>query len=286
MIAAAAAVAAMALCYLLMVHLPAGRNFDQAALAGAVRNTSHRPHLADQILARITGKSFLLVLLAVFGIGLIRRRPLLGAGAAIAAGSAVEITQILKYHVLDRSVFASTAAQAGDTFPSGHTAVAIGCAMALVLVVPARWRGFTAVAVGTCSSLVAIQVQDIGWHRPSDAIGAALLCFGCVAGVAAILAWIRPVQVMPRQRLLVAPLTLGAVAVVCVVITVLGIQDLSGSLASTASHPAVQHRAYVTGVAATVATIAALLTALLFLLRRLDLDSRSGREAGQLLAAR
>lgn len=272
LVAAVGAGVGLALCYLLMVHLRAGRAFDQAAFAGAVREGQGPADRGQAILRTISDKSLFVALVVIFAIGIIRRRPFLGCGAALAAGGAVAATQLLKYHVLDRSIFASTAISAGDTFPSGHTTVAIACAMGLVLVCPARLRGAAALLAGVYAGLVAVQVQAAGWHRPSDALGSAFLSFGCIAVVAGILAWIRPVGPANARRLPLAEAVLVVITVGCLVLTVVGLQTLTGPLGWNASQ-AVQHRAYLTGLATTIGTVAALLAALLLLLRGVELDA-------------
>ena len=60
----------------------------------------------------------------------------------------------------------------------------------------------------------AAQVQTAGWHRPSDAIGAAFLAFAAVTAVGAVLARLRPVSWPSRGGHRLAQTVLGFVGFV------------------------------------------------------------------------
>lgn len=272
-LAAVAGGVAMIVCYLLMVRTTLGERFDRAAYLGALGQNSTVVAVNTTLLQHITADSFSLVLVIIVVVGLVRRRLLLGLAAAFGAGAAVLVTHVLKDHVLASSFLGRP--DTFNTFPSGHTATAVACAMALVLVAPPAWRGLAAVTAGAYGWITAAQVQSAGWHRPSDAIGAACVAFASITAVASALAWTRPVERSPGRPYVWAQVVLGAVAVTAAVIAgwdlarVLRILRLHSSSADSAS---VHHLAYLTGLAMTVDVVVLLLMALLALLGRVELD--------------
>jgi membrane-associated phospholipid phosphatase len=268
-------VVAAAVCYLLMVRTSLGQRFDDAAYLGAQHQAPGLAAADRSQLERITADSFALVLLALVAIGLLRRRFLLGLGAAVAAGVAVVGTDLLKDRLLTRPDLAGSFFVRSNTFPSGHTATAVACAMALILVCPPRWRGVAAVVAGGYGWVTAAQVQTAGWHRPSDAIGAALLAFAAVTAVGAVLAWTRPVSSVTESRHLAAQTVLGLVGLVDLAFVVWGLLTVLRYLHAHALGLAVPDHlrddAYITGMTITIGVVVLLLMILLALVGRVDL---------------
>lgn len=64
---------------------------------------------------------------------------------------------------------------AGNSLPSGHMALAGGAAVALVVLVPARWRPPAALAGAALTAFTGAAVFLEAWHRPSDMAAAVLL---------------------------------------------------------------------------------------------------------------
>jgi membrane-associated phospholipid phosphatase len=273
-VAAALALLAAVACYLLMVRTTTGQRFDDAALAGAFQQYPAERAASNRILHAISADSFTAVLALLVAVGVLRHRVLLGLAAAASAGISVVGVSILKHFVLTRPDLVS-----GDdslhfnTFPSGHTATAVSCALALMLVVPPRWRGVTAVVAGFYAWGTAAQVQTAGWHRPSDAIGGALLAFAVVALVGAACLRLRPADLSRSRahRPAVAVLALvGAGSALVAAVEMLRVLDwLHHHAAATA---AIRDDAYVTGVTVTVLVVVCTLTTLLALLGTVDLD--------------
>jgi membrane-associated phospholipid phosphatase len=273
-VASVLAVACAAVCYLVMVRTSLGQRFDNAAFDGARDQVPGVAGAGTDQLRRITADSFALVLVILAAIGAVRRRLLLGLGAALAAALAVAGTDVLKNDILTRP--ALTASTAGvNTFPSGHTATAVACAMALVLVSPPRWRGLAAVGAGAYGWITAAQVQTAGWHRPSDAIGAAFLAFAAVTGIGAMIARARPVGPPSPGRHRIAQVVLGLVALANAAVITWGLVDVLRYLHARALGlpvaGGVRHDAYITGLGATVEVVVILLMILLALLGRANL---------------
>jgi membrane-associated phospholipid phosphatase len=277
-LASVLAVVAAAVCYLVMVRTSLGQRFDNAAYLGAKEQLPGPKAASSDALRRITGDSFALVLAGLVVLGALRRRVLLGLGAALAAGIAVVLTHFLKLDILSRPALAADVYTASNTFPSGHTATAVSCSMALVLLSPPRWRGVAAVVAGAYGWITAAQVQTAGWHRPSDAIGAAFLAFAAVTGVGAALAWARPVTWQGRGRNGLALGVLGFVGLIALVFLVRGLVNVLGYLRDHGLRVEVpgglRHDAYITGLALTVEVVVVLLMVLLALVGTADLGAQ------------
>jgi membrane-associated phospholipid phosphatase len=276
-IASVVATALAAVVYVVFVRTALGQRVDNAALLGALQQQP-QVRLDDQsFLGRISADSLFAVLVVIAVVGLVRRRPRLGIAAAAAAGVAVVVTDLLKYSILSRPTIAlSDTVMPVNTFPSGHTATALACALALVLVSPPAWRGLAAVVAGSYGWLVAARVQTAGWHRPSDAIGGALLAFAAVSVTAAVVTAWRPVVTGRGGRHLVAFGVLGAILLVFATLTAVNVERVLRVLVGqrdVSTFPfAVSRDAYQVSVNGTVVVVVCLLIALLALLGRYDLD--------------
>jgi hypothetical protein len=120
-------------------------------------------------------------------IALIRGRVALAVVVTLFIVGANATVQAAKYAIQrpDFGVDPERAA-AGNSFPSGHTAVAVSFAVALVLVLPPRLRGVAAVLGAGYAALAGVATLSAGWHRPSDAV-AAILVVGAWAAAAGLL---------------------------------------------------------------------------------------------------
>ena len=171
---AATAAGFFAVTYAIGVHTVSGQSAEEAILV-ASRFTHDQP-----ILNLVTVPNLLIACAIVAALGLTRRR--LSAaivGVAIIGVSSV-LAQVLKHGLLDRPALVSI----GDnTFPSGHMTTFAAVAFAMLLVVPARMRTGVAVAGVLVLSVVGTLLLRLGWHRPSDVLGAILLVT-CVSALA------------------------------------------------------------------------------------------------------
>ena len=95
-------------------------------------------------------------------------------------------TEVLKFFILERPDL--VVSRIGDnSYPSGHTTIGMSIAMSALLVVPARLRMVTALGAGAVGAAFGVAVVAAGWHRPSDAVGAYLVCLAASAGAAALI---------------------------------------------------------------------------------------------------
>ncbi|HWA67980.1 MAG TPA: phosphatase PAP2 family protein [Mycobacteriales bacterium] len=278
LIAAGLAAALAAAAYLLIVRTRLGQRFDNAALVGSKeQSSSSRVHDAF-FLARINTHAFVGVLLVMVAVGCLRRRPRLGVTVALTALISLLGTDFIKKVVLTRPFLVSSdAGRSANTFPSGHTAVAIGCAFALVVLAPPAIRGIVAILAGSYSWTVAADVQSAGWHRPSDAVGSVLICFALIC-LAVVLLWrARPVSDGRRVTHIPAYVVLGTVGVFSLTLSTLNaarvLKALHGSADSVAFTHSVLNDAYLFSVNLTVAIVVTALIALLVLMGPYDLDA-------------
>lgn len=126
----------------------------------------------------IAGALLLILFLCVLTRGILASVRVLFASAL-----ALALSQILKHGILDRPSFIT---EAQNSFPSGHVTVIATISAALIWVVPASLRPLATLVGTILTSVVAIQVIDSAWHRPSDVIGALMLTQACFALIAFI----------------------------------------------------------------------------------------------------
>ena len=152
----------------------------------------------------INSGTFVAMIVVLVAVGWARHRRAVAAAAAIAFAAGVVTAEAMKA-VLPRPELASEYASLVyggrdfDTYPSGHSTVATGFVLGLVLVSSQRWR----LRVGVVGALWAIWVTGgvvvVGWHRPSDAIGGIALA-SLFSSIAAWLVIKRQGESIPRDR--------------------------------------------------------------------------------------
>lgn len=200
-----------------------GQLVDELALRGAMRGASKLSGTALNVLgwATVIGAGGVLFVLLL---GLLRRRFSDGVLALVAFAGAVISSQLIKYHLLLRPGFGIGYAKM-NSYPSGHATLAASLAVALLLVVPTRWRGPIAWCATAAVTLFGYATMIAGWHRPSDVLGAVLL-----AGVWGYLVLaLRPLSPAPhtgRGWLLPALGTLGLAAGAVLMATVHDVSDM------------------------------------------------------------
>ncbi|WAP51786.1 phosphatase PAP2 family protein [Arthrobacter sp. ATA002] len=170
--------------YLSAVWTEHGQTTENAALRGADQVSDGELAAAAESLDNITVYSLALAVCLVALVGLVRRRPDLAfAGVAVIVLGQV-ITQGLKRFILPRPELVEVSGDfTQNSFPSGHTTIAMTVLFAVFIVVPYRWRGLAALVVLTWAIGIGAYTTTAKWHRFSDTLGAdavALLC-GCLA---------------------------------------------------------------------------------------------------------
>ena len=156
-----------------------------------------------------------------------RRRATLAGRALGAVVGANVTTQILKDYVLTRPSLGVTTGVV-NSLPSGHATVAVTLSLALIVVAPQWFRGPSAWIGWAWTSLMSVSVMMEGWHRPSDAITAAL-----IAGAWALA--LSPIERRPRHGIKVQRIMVWVCLVLIVVAVVATIAAMWGFSMSAAA---------------------------------------------------
>lgn len=187
---------------------PTGQIVDQLALLGA---KSYAHHSSTGLTARvydlilqagssvvgIVGPWYIAAVIALLlALTVWRRAWWLGAGAVITFAGANLTTQVIKA-LWDRPELGLYETY-GNSWPSGHTTLAAGAAFAVLLLLPARWRGPAALSGGVFTAFMAWGTLMTGWHRPSDTVAA--ICVSAVWYVLVETVRRRVVQVPFEER--------------------------------------------------------------------------------------
>jgi hypothetical protein len=138
-----------------------------------------------------------------------RGGPVLAFAGGVVVVGPVLTAQVLRRWVLPRpALFApgprhpwmldAVDHQRNQSYPSGHTAMALAVMCALVLVTPHRFRTLVTVVTSSAIGVGALTVAA-GMHRPSDTLGS-----GCV-----VLVWVCAALVLLQRRNLVSAVEPG-----------------------------------------------------------------------------
>jgi membrane-associated phospholipid phosphatase len=267
----------LAVLYVVAVRTSWGQRIDDAALDGRTTRATVL-NATDRLLNTISIASLALGSGAIMVVALVRKRPHLAVTAGIVIFGANVTTQVLKKLVLERPDLVGRPDALGFTnsFPSGHSTVAMSLAVALVLVVPARARLAAAFGGLAYATLVGAGTVTAGWHRPSDVLGAYFVVM-VWAGVAVALLISTEGAMRTRPARLVARVPslspfFGGVGIGLLLGAMFGV---AGTLVAARSQQldAVELGAAYAASIATIAGVALVLLMVLFsLLRDLSLD--------------
>lgn len=173
---AACSAVGLLLLYLVAVRTHLGQEFDDLAFEGRAVVDPGVTRATNELLHSITRSSLVLLTAAVVLFALARRRFRL----ALIVGSAVTVSvltaEVLKHRVLDRPSLDDIAGIGFNSFPSGHATIGMALSLAVVMVAPHRWRWLAALLAMSLALAFGTGVVATGWHRPSDVIGAFLVC--------------------------------------------------------------------------------------------------------------
>lgn len=166
--------------YLLLVRTYLGQYLENAALLGAKEN-ARASEVADALdnLQIISVVSLGIAFFAFLIVGLIRGSLRLGIAAAGALATSTLLAEVLKRYILSRPDLAPIYQDnAHNSFPSGHTTIAMAILVSLLLVIAYRWRGLVMLlAMGWAVSVGAATITA-RWHRLSDTIGGDMIAIG------------------------------------------------------------------------------------------------------------
>ena len=170
-----------------------GQLADSAALEGAQIGRGRIIEPVHQVLDVVSVGALAAAGLVAGGVALLRRRVALALVAVTTVVGSNLTTQLLKHVVLQRpDLGVTTLGMTGNTLPSGHTTVAMSVAAAALLVAPARSRGVVAVLAAAYGAATGVATLSAGYHRPSDAVAAALVVGAWAAGLGALVVVAQP----------------------------------------------------------------------------------------------
>lgn len=220
---AVSATALLVLTYWAAVHTVLGQRIENAALRGADQVSAADDVAASSQLSLITLFSFGAISAVLVVVAFVRGGVRLAVGAAVVLAGSTVITEVLKRVLPRPGLIPVTGDYTHNSFPSGHTTIAMAVLFTLLLVVPHRWRGIAVAAGALFSVAIGAQTVTAKWHRVSDTIGGDLVA---LAVACLVLAWLARAQglrtVHRRRRLRVW--TVGAVLVLATALAaVLGV---------------------------------------------------------------
>lgn len=172
--------------YGVAVQTRVGQHADEAALAGGRSAPQRAQSGASRLLRFISIGSLAAAVIALGALAWLWRRPWLIALPAAVVGLSVLAAEAFKLVILHRpDLWPSTLE--GNSYPSGHTAIAASLGLSAILIAPRRLRGIVALAAALFAAGAGILVVTADWHRPSDPLGSYALTLAIAAGIVAIL---------------------------------------------------------------------------------------------------
>ncbi len=180
------AIALFVATYLVMICTKWGQTFENTALRGADQAPLSEVSEAVASLHEITIWSLAAATLGIAVVGLVRRQWLLTFLAIGVIFFGQVVTQSLKRFILPRPELIEVVGDfTHNSFPSGHTTIAMTVMVATFLVVPYRWRGVAMLVVISWAAGIGAYTMTAKWHRLSDTIGADLvaLALGAIAAI-------------------------------------------------------------------------------------------------------
>jgi membrane-associated phospholipid phosphatase len=271
----------LAVLYVVAVQTSWGQRLDDAALDGRTTRVGVL-NATQRLLDTISVASLAAVGVVIAVIAVARRRPHLALMALVVIGGANVTTELLKRQILPRpDLIGEGDRLAGPSFPSGHATVAMSVVVALVLVVPARWRATTAAAGFVYAGLVGMGVVTAGWHRPSDVMGAYLVAVGWGAGAVMLLVlWRGATQLrLGTERMpALSPVVIG-IGIALVVVGFIGFATALVAIREDQLDAVDLDETYAAAMAAIVGTGVLLLSALVVAMRGVTLDPLPDGEA-------
>ncbi|WP_020673737.1 phosphatase PAP2 family protein [Amycolatopsis nigrescens] len=187
--AAAGYAAAFALAYLLFVLTARGQRLENEVVDRALRDGLSTMDWARDLLAAVDAPTLVWgSILAVLLITVACRRPAAGVTALLALGGALAAAYLCKDLLARPDLDAESSAPGHNSFPSGHVSAAMAGLLAIALVLPRRVRPYLIVPGALGVAAVASATVALGWHRPSDALGGAMMVAAVCCLAAAVLA--------------------------------------------------------------------------------------------------
>jgi hypothetical protein len=182
----AGALAAFLIVYLLAVQTELGQRIDQAALRGGAQAPPRAQNAAGELLSVVSVGGLVIAIVLLGAVAYLRRRPRLILVPAAVIGITMTAVEIFKHSIFTRPALLDVPLFFENTYPSGHTAVAISVGLAALLVAPPRLRAPVAFGAAIAAAAFGVFVVTAEWHFPSDALGSYAIALCVAAGVMAV----------------------------------------------------------------------------------------------------
>lgn len=182
---AAAAACTFVAAYVLLIQTSWGQTADDAAYLGRVADVDRRANAwwLNRGTLVIAGSAVLAALIIGWRRSRLRTALMLTAGFVVAVLAAEALKHTLpRPDLVPLDAFVNEA----NTFPSGHTTIAVGSALVLLAMAPISARAWLTLPGLLFAAAVATTTISAGWHRPSDALGGIAIS---TAVVTAVYAW-------------------------------------------------------------------------------------------------
>ncbi len=159
--------------YFAAIQTYLGQYLENAALLGAKSISTTELDEALDRLHVISITSLVVVMVVYVLIGFLRRTwEVAVAGMAILGISAVS-AELLKRVILPRPDLTGVVPDSvHNSFPSGHTTIAMAILLSLIVVIAYRWRGWIVGFAMIWAGSVGAATVTARWHRFSDTLGA------------------------------------------------------------------------------------------------------------------
>ncbi|WEV46512.1 phosphatase PAP2 family protein [Bifidobacterium sp. ESL0690] len=162
--------ASAAAIYWFGVHTMEGQSFDEIVWQNFNMSAPSWIIAVAHVLNRgvVIVVTSLTIAVIAFIIAVVRKRWWLVGQMAVFGGVAYAAAWLKR--LLPRPMIIRVLSTHENSAPSGHTLLAVGSVLVLLIAVPRVWRALVAVLGGTYSILVAASVIVGRWHRPSDVL--------------------------------------------------------------------------------------------------------------------
>lgn len=173
-LAAAAAVIFVALYIALVLSRP-GQYWDDRAYLGRPLMGEDTARALRNALNLIQFSTVALMVIVLIVVGLVRKLPittlLAASGFALTILSAEALKALLPRPDLAPALTRLTERLDMESYPSGHSAIAMSFALALIMVSSPRARTWVTLGGMAWAGFITMGTVAAGWHRPGDALG-------------------------------------------------------------------------------------------------------------------
>jgi len=189
-----------------------GREFDVEAVLNGLTFTGNRRSSSNAFLTAISSTSFVLIGGLLVVISLVHRRIDLALAAAVTLGGSFVTTELLKKTLPVRPDVPSFLA---NSFPSGHSTVALALGLSFILLSPPRLRIAAVVGATIYAAAMGAALVLNAWHFPSDVGGGFCVATAWAAGAAQLVR--RPAERgVPGVLLAAAAFVVAAAAIAAI----------------------------------------------------------------------